>query len=294
MDRLITIESSTDITISTFPLPRDILRTRRTLARNRHLTTYFENNILNFRDTYTDYQWFWHELHACVLEDIRTRIRSFNLLHNQNVHDIPQNNTITQGYLAGCDANAAYFLRSAFQILRNTFVLRTVSNALRANTFYRTAHPTIIQTITQFLFDCIVVPRMGGFTFSFHEPTAEQNDERNFFTRIVVNEDEFNENTVPIVPFLFHGGSGRVLDGDAYQFAIPYPVRLQNSEANRPNVDDLLHDHDLVFQSQFRAPPDNPGDYTRMNNAVEILTNGQGTELRTDLVQRYQMYCDYL
>ncbi len=300
MDRLIAFESGTDITISTFPLPRDICRTRRAIARNSFIRIYFENNMGNFRDIYMDYQWFWHELHACILEDIRARIRSFAQLHNQTILDNNiQNNTVAQGYLAGCDANMASFLKRAFQILRDTFVLRTISDALRTNTFYRTAHPALIQTITRFVYDCIVAPRPGGFTFSFHEPTADQieADERNFVTRIVVNEDEFYDDhvhTVPIVPFLYYGGSGRVFDGDAFDIALPYPVRLQNDTRVPPNVDDLLHDHDLIFQTQFRAPPENPGDYTRLNNAVEILTNGHGAVIRADLVQRYHLFCDYL
>jgi hypothetical protein len=300
MDRLSALESSTDITISTFPLPRAICRTRSQIARNRHLKTYFENNMHNFRDIYMDYQWFWHELHACILEDIRTRIRSFAQLHNQTLLVDPQNNTIIQGYLAGCDANAASFLKIAFQIVRDTFVLRTTYDALRMNTFYRTANPALIQTITQFVYDCIVAPRPGGFVFSFHPPTADQieADDRNFITHIVVNEDEFYDDhvhTVPVVPFLLHGGSGRVFDGNAFDIALPYPVRLQNDDTRvQPNADDLLHDYDIVFQTQFRAPPENPGDYTRLNNAIEILTNGHGAALRADLVLRYQLFCDYL
>ncbi len=298
MNRLIALESGTDVTISTFPLPRDLARTRRAIAHNRHLLEYFSNidhtsNSQPFRNIYMDYQWFWHELYACVLTDLRTRIRNFTQLHGQTV--VPQNNAVTTGYLAGCDANAAYFLSAAFRIIRSSYALRTVSDALRTNTFYQRAHPTLVQTITQLLYDCIVSPRPNGFVFSFHEPNLHAADQIEAVqTHIVVNEDEFYENTVPIVPFLFHGGSGRVIDGDAYQIALPYPVRLQNDTHVRPNVDDLLHDHDIVFQSQFRAPPVHPGDYIRMNNSIEILTNGQGTELRTDFVQRYQLYCDYL
>lgn len=305
MDRLISLESGTDITISTFPLPRDICRTRRAIARNRYLLDYFSNidhtlNSQPFRNIYMDYQWFWHELHACVLTDLQTRIRDFAQLHNQTVLDNPQNNTVLSGYLSGCDANTAYFLSAAFRILRSSYALRTVSDALRSNTFYQRAHPTLICAITQFVHDCIVSPRPHGFVFSFHEPNAEQitADDPNFITHIVVNEDEFYDDhvhTVPIVPFLFHGGSGRIFDGDAYQIALPYPVRLQNDTRVRPNVDDVLHDHDLVFQTQFRAPPDHPGNYTQIDRALEILTDiNQEMRLRTDLLQRYQLYCDYL
>ena len=306
MERLIALESGTDITISTFPLPRDICRTRRAIARNRHLLEYFSNidhtlNSQPFRNIYMDYQWFWHELHACVLTDLQTRIRNFTQLHHGQPPTIPQqNNHVTTGYLVGCDANAAYFLSAAFRILRSSYVLRTVSDALRTNTFYQRAHPTLIRTITQFVHDCIVSPRPHGFTFSFHEPNADQinADDPHFIAHIVVNEDEFYDDyvhTVPIVPFLFHGGSGRIFDGDAYQIALPYPVRLQNDTRVRPHVDDLLHNHDIVFQTQFRAPPDHPGNYGQRDRALEILTDtNQEMQLRTDFVQRYQLYCDYL
>lgn len=291
MNRILGIESATDVTISTFPLPRDILLTRRTLARNRHLLAYFANVEHDaFQNTYMDYQAFWHELHACILEDIRTRTQEFRELHGQTNDD---NNNIRHGYLTGCDANTAAFLSAAYRILRSSYVLRTVSNQLRANEFYQTGHPSLVQIITQLLFDCIVTPRPNGFVFSFHQPDQIP-DDHYFSTHIVLNEENENDtHTVPIVPFLYFGASRRIFDGNAFLIALPFPVRLQNDQTEWPGIDDFLHDHDIIFQTQFHTPPpsDRTGDYTRMNDAFEILTRGQGTDLSPDFVQRYHLFC---
>lgn len=295
MERLLSIEGGTDITVSTFPLPRDIYTTRRALARNRFLLEYFSrtHDFETFRDLYMDYQWFWHELRICILEDLRTRIHRFLQTHNLPIQN---NNGIRHGYLRGCDANAARFLSLAFRILRDTYTLEIISDGLHTNMFYRNAHPSLIQVITQLLYDCIVSPRPGGFVFSFHRLT----DQDEFVPeRVVVNQEQFRDDhvhTVPIVPFIYKGGSLRVFCNDAYVIALQFPIRLQNDTLQAPNVDDLLHDHDIVFQAQFHTqpPPANPGDYTRINNTFEILTHGLGRSIRTDFLQAYQNFCNLI
>lgn len=290
LERLRSIESGLDISISTFPHQVEMNRIRRRIATHRDVLAFFRSvgdiveNFDELRRRYTMFHDLWYELRHCIEHDIRERIDSF-LRHVANIPPTHEYPNLQNGIAQGHDANTANFILKTLRNTRANYVLRNdfVSARLLSNGFYATASEQVKQLLTDFIYCTIVFRKSGALTFSFDYPHASQIPDELFRPRqeIVLFEEEYEDrapHVAPIVPFLHYGGTFTCLDCTEYNMALPFPMHpLPHDIPHLPRVvsDDhltsILHDHDALFRvNTVPLDPLSPPHVTENNN-VNLL-----------------------
>jgi len=289
LERLRTIERGLDVTISTFPHQVEINRIRRRIALHRDVHTFFQavgdiiENFDEMRTRYTMYIDFWSELKTCIENNIHDQIDLFTNIfpNNDDVHHpFP---ILLNGFLSRVDINTANFLSHSFRVNRTRYSLSNifVSQRLLDNPFYTHASENLKQLITDFIYCTIVFPKTGGLVFSFQHPQPTQIAEE-FQTgqQIVLFVDEYEDNfthVVPIVPFVYYGGSYDVLDPSEYNMALPLPILMSDIIPSIPfvatneHVTSILHDHDLLFRLNTTPLPENDVISNQYDNLVQQI-----------------------
>lgn len=285
MERVRSIETSLDISISTFPHQVELNRIRRRIALHRDVHTFFQavgdnifDNFEELRTRYTHYQNVWFELKSCIENDIRNQIDLFlQIIPNDHAFTTLQN-----GLLTGLDVNTADFLSRSFRENRPRYTLRNyfLSQQLSNNPFYIHTSENFKQLLTDFIYCTIVFPKSGGLVFSFQRPHPTHLPE-GFHARqqIVLFEEEYEDNfphVVPLVPFVHYGGSYCVLDTSEYNMALPLPIPESDTIPRVPltsndHLTSILHDHDALFQLNMTPLPDR--DLNQVGNLIEQILN---------------------
>lgn len=286
MERIRSIETSLDISISTFPHQVEMNRIRRRIALHRDVHTFFRavgdnifDNFDELRTRYTQYQNFWFELKTCIENDIRNQIDLF-------LQIVPNDHTLTilqNGLLSKLDVNTANFLSRSFRenrtrySLRNTFVSQQLSN----NPFYMHASENFKQLLTDFIYCTIVFPKPGGLVFSFQHPHTTHIDGFQPGQQIVLFEEEYEDNfphVAPLVPFVHYGGSYCVLDPSEYNMALPLPIQLPDTTPSVPlasndHLTSILRDHDALSQLNMTPLPDRDLNHHQVDDLHEQIFN---------------------
>ena len=303
MERIRSIETSLDISISPFPHQVEMNRIRRRIAMHRDVHSFFrtvgDNIVDNFdelRTRYTQYQDFWFQLKTCIENDIRNQIDLFlQLVPNDHTFTFLQN-----GFLTGLDVNTANFLSRFFRENRSRYTLGNLSQQLLSNPFYIHANENFKQILTDFIYCTIVFPKPGGLVFSFQHPQPIHiTDVFQPMQQIVLFEEEYEDNfphVAPLVPFVHYGGSYCVLDPSEYNMALPFPIQESDTIVRVPlatndHLTSILHDHDAMFQLITTPLPDR--DLNQDNALIEQILNILDTnpntipnELRVLLLRR--------
>ncbi len=263
LERLRSIETGLDISISTFPHQVELNRMRRRIAMHRNIQSFFHaagDVVDNFNDLcarYAQYRDCWFELRDCIANDIRNRTDLFQ----QSIHGVSNHHRthpiIQNGITQGVDANTSNIVLKTLRYIRPNFILRNqfLSERLMANAFYAHASENLKALITDFLFCTIVFPKPGGLVFSFHHPHQTQVSEGfRPGQQVVLFEEHYEDrapHVTPLVPFVHYGGSFHVVDSFEYVMATPFPIHLPDIShvplATPDHLTSTLHDHDVHF-----------------------------------------------